>query len=71
MSLAIGIDLGGTKIEGLALDAEGRERARLRVATPSGPYEDTVAAILQPCYRFGERILRVARVTVAQPGDAE
>ena len=33
--------------------------------------EDTVAAILQPGYRFGERILRVARVTVAQPGDAE
>ena len=33
--------------------------------------EDTVAAILQPGYRFGERILRVARVAVAQPGDAE
>jgi molecular chaperone GrpE len=33
--------------------------------------EDTVAAILQPGYRLGERILRVARVTVAQPGDAE
>jgi molecular chaperone GrpE len=33
--------------------------------------EDTVAAILQPGYRFGERILRVARVAVAQPGDPE
>jgi molecular chaperone GrpE len=33
--------------------------------------EDTVAAILQPGYKFGERILRVARVAVAQPGDAE
>ena len=33
--------------------------------------EDTVAAILQPGYRFGERTLRVARVAVAQPGDAE
>jgi molecular chaperone GrpE (heat shock protein) len=25
--------------------------------------------ILQPGYRLGDRILRVARVTVAQPGD--
>jgi hypothetical protein len=27
----IGIDLGGTKIEGLALDQAGREIARLRI----------------------------------------
>jgi len=30
-----------------------------------------VAAILQPGYRFGERILRVARVAVAESGEAE
>jgi molecular chaperone GrpE len=33
--------------------------------------EGAVAAILQPGYRFGERILRVARVSVAQSGEAE
>jgi len=33
--------------------------------------EDSVAAVLQPGYRFGERVLRVARVSVAQGGDAE
>jgi molecular chaperone GrpE len=33
--------------------------------------EGAVAAILQPGYRFGERVLRVARVSVAQGGDAE
>ena len=33
--------------------------------------EGAVAAILQPGYRFGERILRVARVSVAQSGDPE
>jgi molecular chaperone GrpE len=33
--------------------------------------EGAVAAILQPGYRFGERILRVARVAVAQSDDAE
>ncbi|MBR7824775.1 nucleotide exchange factor GrpE [Actinospica sp. MGRD01-02] len=32
---------------------------------------DTVAAVLQPGYRFGERVLRVARVAVAQPGDSD
>jgi fructokinase len=42
----IGIDLGGTKIEGIALDDEGRECARERVATPAGDYEATVAAIV-------------------------
>ena len=36
--MRIGIDLGGTKIEGIALDDDGRERARLRVATPAGDY---------------------------------
>ena len=41
----IGIDLGGTKIEALALDREGRERFRQRVLTPQGDYEGTVRAI--------------------------
>ena len=45
MSLRIGIDLGGTKIEGIVLDGS-REAARLRVATPRNDYEATVAAIV-------------------------
>jgi fructokinase len=43
--LRVGIDLGGTKIEGLALAADGREVARRRVATPAGDYGATLAAI--------------------------
>ena len=43
--IRIGIDLGGTKIEGIALDDAGRELARRRVATPQGDYDGTVAAI--------------------------
>jgi fructokinase len=41
----IGIDLGGTKIEGVALDDDGVELARKRVATPRGEYDATVAAV--------------------------
>jgi fructokinase len=43
----IGIDLGGTKIEGLALDQAGREIARLRILTPKHDYDATVKAILE------------------------
>ena len=34
--MRIGIDLGGTKIAAVALDEQGRERARVRAATPRG-----------------------------------
>ena len=44
LSLRLGIDLGGTKIEGIALD-EGRERARLRMPTPQQDYGATVEAV--------------------------
>ncbi|MBA3360406.1 MAG: ROK family protein [Acidimicrobiia bacterium] len=41
----IGIDLGGTKIEGVVLDPLGAEPARLRIETPRGDYEATLRAI--------------------------
>ena len=44
MPLRIGIDLGGTKIEGIVLDGS-REAARLRIDTPRNDYEATLAAI--------------------------
>ncbi|MDH3499210.1 MAG: ROK family protein [Acidimicrobiia bacterium] len=43
--MRIGIDLGGTKIEGIAILADGTEAARMRVGTPQGDYEATVAAV--------------------------
>ena len=42
--MRIGIDLGGTKIEGIALDGE-REVARVRVPTPRDDYDATIGAI--------------------------
>jgi fructokinase len=43
--LRIGIDLGGTKIEALALDRGGREVFRKRVPTPRGDYAATIRAV--------------------------
>jgi fructokinase len=45
VALRIGIDLGGTKIEGIALES-GREVTRLRVPTPRDDYDATLAAIV-------------------------
>lgn len=41
----LGIDLGGTKIEGVILDGQGAERARLRIPAPSGVYGQTIEAL--------------------------
>ena len=44
MNIAIGLDLGGTKIAGAAFDAQGRELAQLTRPTPS-----TYEALLETC----------------------
>ncbi|MGE3958648.1 MAG: ROK family protein [Vicinamibacterales bacterium] len=43
--MRIGIDLGGTKIEAIALDHAGVELQRQRMATPRGDYDGTLQAI--------------------------
>jgi fructokinase len=59
--LRIGIDLGGTKIEGIALDG-GREVARLRVDTPRDDYPETLDAVTSLVTRLED--LAGARGTV-------
>jgi fructokinase len=54
MGLRIGIDLGGTKIEALALDAAGREVIRKRIPSPRGDYAATVSAISSLVSELGE-----------------
>src|SRR5256714_13261784 len=44
--MKIGVDLGGTKIEALALDRSGREVFRKRVLTPRGDYTATLDAVV-------------------------
>ena len=43
--MRIGIDLGGSKIEAIALDATGAPLARRRRPTPKGDYDATVRAV--------------------------
>lgn len=43
--MRIGIDVGGTKIEGVALADDGATLARRRVATPAADYDALLAAI--------------------------
>jgi fructokinase len=43
--MRIGIDLGGTKIEGVVLDADGRVTARRRVVTPHASYAAIIASL--------------------------
>lgn len=66
--LRIGIDLGGTKIELIALDAAGVERLRRRVPTPAGDYSATVAAIARLVRDAEAELGAAGSVGVGTPG---
>lgn len=68
MSLRIGLDLGGTKIEGVALGADGAERFRRRVDTPRGDYDGTVAAIVDLVRAIEEATGDTGTVGIGMPG---
>ena len=66
--LMLGIDLGGTKIEIVALDSRGTELLRRRVATPQGDYRATILAVAS-LVRDAERELGgEGRVGIGTPG---
>lgn len=67
-TVRIGIDLGGTKIEGVALDERGAVQARERAPTPKNDYEGTVAAIATLVGTLEERIGGEATVGIGMPG---
>ena len=66
--MRIGIDLGGTKIEGIVLDDGGKERARVRVATPQGSYEATVDGVAAVVRELEAKVGARCRVGVGHPG---
>lgn len=66
--MRIGIDWGGTKIEGLALDHDGRELGRHRIATPKGDYEGCVRAIVDLVGGLERGAGRTGSVGIGIPG---
>jgi fructokinase len=64
----LGIDLGGTKIEVIALADDGAELLRERVPTPRGDYAGTVAAIAGLVQRADAKVGPGGTVGVGIPG---
>jgi fructokinase len=64
----IGIDLGGTKIEGAALDVSGSVQVRRRVATPARDYRGTIEAIIALIRMIEQEIGTTAPVGIGIPG---
>ncbi len=66
--MRIGIDLGGTKIEGVALDETGEISARRRVSTPQGDYDGTVRAIAEVVRHLEGELGSRGSVGLGMPG---
>jgi fructokinase len=68
MAVAIGIDLGGTKIEIVALDEGGKELVRRRRATPRGDYDATLATMVEMVAEVEAELGCRATVGIGHPG---
>ena len=66
--IRIGIDLGGTKIEAIALDDAGRELARRRIAAPSHDYAQTIDAVRGLVAALEGELGARGRVGIGTPG---
>jgi fructokinase len=66
--IRIGIDLGGTKIEGIALSDAGDELFRQRVATPQGDYEATLQSIVDLIRLIEQEVGEQGSIGIGTPG---
>jgi fructokinase len=66
--MRIGIDLGGTKIEIIALDDGGSTLARERAATPAGDYDRTVRTMAGLVAGVEAKLGRRGTIGVGTPG---
>ncbi|GBE44527.1 MAG TPA: ROK family protein [Rhizobiales bacterium] len=67
-ALRIGIDLGGTKIAGIALDANGETVAHSRAGAPRDDYRGTIAAITALIAGMTEGAAENQRIGIGIPG---
>jgi len=66
--IRIGVDLGGTKIEFVALERDGKELHRHRIPTPRFDYEGTVHAVTEAVVDIEKKLGRRATVGMGIPG---
>ncbi|HVR70051.1 MAG TPA: ROK family protein [Vicinamibacteria bacterium] len=66
--MRIGVDLGGTKIEAVALGRDGAVLARRRIPTPRDDYAGTLRAIADVVTELERPLGRRATVGVGMPG---
>ncbi|WP_260295354.1 ROK family protein [Sedimenticola hydrogenitrophicus] len=66
--MRIGVDLGGTKIEALALDERGQRLTRRRIPTPAGDYRATLLAVAGLIQRIEQETGRRGTVGIGTPG---
>ena len=66
--IRIGIDVGGNKIEAIALDSKGKELFRTRIPTPRGNYSATVQNIIKMVDEIEQRIGKNASIGLGTPG---
>jgi len=68
MSISLGVDLGGTKIEVVALNEHGEIVQRKRVATPQGGYQASLQAIARLVLTLEEELGLSGTVGIGVPG---
>ena len=66
--MRFGIDIGGTKIEAIALDDSGVEVMRERVPTPAADYPSLLEAVRDLVVSFESQLGAEATVGVGHPG---
>lgn len=66
--IRIGVDLGGTKVEFVALDRDGGELHRHRIATPRFDYGGTVRAVAEAVEAIEKKLGKSATVGMGIPG---
>lgn len=69
--MLIGIDWGGTKIEGIALDRNGQELCRLRKVTPRHDYDGCLDVINDVIQEIEQRTGRSGSIGIGIPGSLE
>jgi len=69
--MLIGIDWGGTKIEGLAMEPDGKELLRQRRPTPRHDYDGCIRVIREIVEELEARTGRTGKLGIGIPGSLE